>query len=92
MNPWPVDVGIVFIPGPSNEIEITTDYDRNATGPNLPLELFEKGGRTAMVGRSIHSNKLKHHFGGTMEDCGTNEELALIDTSNLQCAISHSKE
>ena len=92
MDPWLVDVGVVFISRPSNEIKIATDYDRNATGPDLPLELFEKGDRTAMVGRSINTDKFKHCFGSTVEDCGTNEEFTLINASNLQGAVSHAKE
>jgi hypothetical protein len=79
MNLRLLDIIIILVFHPSNQIEITTHHYWVLAPSNFTLQLIHERQRSGMICWPIDTNELKFELGSTMVDKGANEELTPIN-------------
>jgi hypothetical protein len=92
MNPRPIDIGIILIPGPPDQIEIPTQHHRVLIRADLPNQLIQKLLSTLMICRSIDQHKPPLLIGSSLKKMGTKVEGALPPNPNLKSLIPETQQ
>jgi hypothetical protein len=92
MNPWPINIGIILIPGPSDKIEVTAQHHRVLIGADFPNQLAQELPGTLVIRRSIDQHKPPFMFGSSLKKMGAKVESSLPPYPNLKHLIAETQQ
>jgi hypothetical protein len=87
-HPWPIDIVITLVPWPTNEIEITSNNEREPTAHHLGRKLLQELPRPGVISRAVDKDEGPLDLPAAMEEVSANEEPPLPPGPYLEADIS----